>query len=516
MSADIEPRSIDLAQEPAFKLATLEVHPATLEVVAGDRREQLEPRIMQVLVALARRRGDVLSRDELNELCWGGRVVGDDAVNRCIGRLRKLAQTYSGFSVETVPRVGYRLTEVAGAHAPFSSGLRTAKPSIAVLPFVNLSGDPEQSYFADGMVMEIVTALSRFPALFVIASGSSLTQRDPTVGWTQIAEALGVRYLLGGSVRRSGDRVRISVQLIDAPEDAQVWIERFEGQMEDVFALQDTVANAVAAQISPVVEAAEVRRSSMRPTADLGAYDLYLRALESQRAWTRDGILQSIRLLDEAIARDPDYGLALAFAARCHGTLSIQWCDDPAKSRERALELGRRALRVASDDPDVLSYVAFSSALAGGDLAIADAMVERSLVRNPGSAMAWLFSGWIKVWGGRGELALAHLGTASRLDPHSPARPFLLGGLGIALLILGRQGDAILKLKEAAELRPNFVSPKVALVAALAHAGNIAEARTVLRETMSPLEIVRALGLYRDAASRELIRSGLALAGSDI
>jgi adenylate cyclase len=412
--------------------------------------------------------------------------------------------------------------ELVGAAAPPVAALRASppelpgKPSIAVLPFANLSGDPEQAYFTDGMVVEIVTALSRFPTLFVIASSSGLTFRDVGADRREIARLLGVRYLLEGSVRKSGERVRISVELMDARENVQVWTERFDGTLEDVFALQDTVANAVAAQIAPAIEAAEVRRATARPTADLDAYDLYLRAFQIVRpAWTEDAFRQAIALLEAAIARDPDYALAAAYAARCYANLAVWWTEDPQAYRETALQLGKRALRLAPNDPDVLTYVAVSIALCGGDLATADAMVERALVRNPGLAPAWWQSGFIKFWGGRADVALQRLQTAARLDPHSPTRPILLTGLGYSLLLVGRIEEAVLSLQEAVGLLPDFPNAWVGLAAALASANRPAEAREAL-QAIPPSQVQRALDQFRDADYRERLRAALALAGADV
>ena len=391
-----------------------------------------------------------------------------------------------------------------------------SQPSIAVLPFANLSGDPDQGYFADGMVVEIVTALSRLPSLFVIDSGSSLTYRGSAVSRGQIARDLGVRYLLDGTVRRSGDRVRIAVELVDGLAGARVWTERFEGTLEDVFALQDTVANAVAAQISPAIEAAEVRRARSRPPADLGAYDLYLRARQSERTWTKEGLRQAIDLLEQAIARDPDYALALAYLACCHGNAAIKWGDDPQMSRSLALDFGRRAIHSAPDDPEVLSYVALSIALAHGDLALANAMIERSLTRNPGSASAWAHSGWIKLFGGQAETALTHFETARRLDPRSPMRSNILSGIGDCHLFLGRHDQAVALLKEAAELEPpDRPGPRAALVAALALAGRVPEAKALMAK-IAPDDVTSGLQHFQDDSYRALPISGLALAGAEL
>jgi adenylate cyclase len=204
------------------------------------------------------------------------------------------------------------------------------KPSIAVLPFQNMSGDPEQEYFADGMVEEVITALSRIRWLFVIARNSTFTYKGQTVDVKQVGRELGVRYVLEGSVRKAGNRVRITGQLIEVTTGTHLWADRFDGSLEDVFDLQDKVAVSVAGVIEPALQAAEIRRTADRPTNDLTAYDLYLRALATINSQTRERNLKALGLLNQAIAIDPHYGPALAWAAHCHMRLNINgWTDEP-------------------------------------------------------------------------------------------------------------------------------------------------------------------------------------------
>jgi len=221
-----------------------------------------------------------------------------------------------------------------------------------VLPFANMSGDPEQEYFADGMVEEIITALSRIRWLFVIARNSTFTYKGRSIDVKQVGRELGVRYVLEGSVRKSGQRVRITGQLIDVVNATHLWADRFDGSLEDVFELQDRVAISVAGVIEPTLQAAEFRRSSARPTSDLTAYDFYLRALPHQFSFASDRNALVLDLLGQAIDRDPRYGPALALAAFLHAQLDVNgWTDDREASRRTALDLARRALRAAPDDP---------------------------------------------------------------------------------------------------------------------------------------------------------------------
>ena len=263
------------------------------------------------------------------------------------------------------------------------------KPSIAVLPFANMSGDPEQEYFADGMVEEIITALSRIRWLFVIARNSSFSYKGQAVDVKQVGRELGVRYVLEGSVRKAGGRVRITAQLIDAISGTHLWADRFDGSLEDVFELQDKVASSVAGVIEPALQAAETARSANRPTADLTAYDLYLRAYAMVLSSTRQ-TPEALRLLEQAIERDPHYGPALAWAAFCcHRLLLDDRSEDPGADRLKGADFARRALEAAGDDPGVLANAAFALAYFGEDLGAMMALVDRALALNP-ELRAWL------------------------------------------------------------------------------------------------------------------------------
>ncbi|HEX3408487.1 MAG TPA: TIR domain-containing protein [Caulobacteraceae bacterium] len=405
---------------------------------------------------------------------------------------------------------------VAEVGRPAPAPTLPEKPSIAVLPFTDMTGADDRTYFTDGMVVEIITALSRFPSLFVIASGSSLAYRSGERDLRLIARDLGVRYLLQGSVRQSAGRVRIAAQLVDAHEGGQLWAERFDGTLEDVFALQDTVANAVVGQLAPAVEAAEIRRANAKPTQDLRAYDLYLRALHLMHAWNKQAFLDAISLLDQAVARDPGYAMAYALAGNIHTLLAMRgWSDQPEQSRRVGLELGQQALRAGGDDHEVLLWVAGTIVQARGDTATADSMIERSLALNPGASFSWFISGWAKLYLGRFELSFAHFETSLRLNPRSPQRANTLNGMGLCQLAMRRFDEAIVLQKQAVQLHPGDQGTAMGLVASLAHAGRIPEARATL-QNVHRSTIDNTLGGLRDPGFRELLRSGLALAGADL
>lgn len=415
------------------------------------------------------------------------------------------------------------IAELVGGTAPIVAPPHAAappvlpdKPSIAVLPFTNITGGKDGDYFSDGMVEEIVTALSRFPGLFVIASGSSLTYRDDARGPGQIARELGVRYILDGSVRRSGARVRIAVRLADAIEGSQVWAERFDGTLEDVFALQDEVATAVAGQIAPSIEAADIRRAYSRPTSDLTAYEFYLRAVQRERVFDRQMIDETLAFLDQALALDPTFARALAFASLIHSIRDIVGANaDPQKSATLALDFARRAISADPDDPEVLAIASNVLVWAGEDIAPADAMVERAVARNPGASFPWFASAWVKVFDGRPALAIEHWNTHLRLDPRSANRAYVVAGIGFALVLLERFEVALTPLKEANQQLPNHPFVRVALAVVYARLGRLAEAASTL-DPLSPAQIHYTLRLLRDPDHRELIRFGLALAGADV
>ena len=309
------------------------------------------------------------------------------------------------------------------------------KPSIAVLPFANMSGDPEQEYFVDGMVEEIITALSRIRWLFVIARNSSFTYKGQAVDVKQIGRELGVRYVLEGSVRKAGMQVRITGQLIDALTGTHLWAGRFDGSLEDIFELQDRVAVSVAGVIEPALQAAEMRRSIERPTPDLGAYDLHLRALAVFFPQTKERIFATLRLLEQAIAIDRHYGPALSWAAICHMQLVTNgWAEAPETSRRKAIDLARQALQVGENDPAILANAAFVLAQFGEDIGAMIGLVDRALALNPGYARGWFVSGLLRVFAGEHDLAIEHLEASLRLSPRERiGTPHVHDGRGLFL-----------------------------------------------------------------------------------
>jgi len=487
----------------------------------------LEPQVFDLLVYLVRNRGRVVSKDNLIDGVWGGRIVSDSALTTRLNAARR-AVNDSGAEqrvIRTLARKGVRfvaeVTEDGILEAPAAAAepplALTDKPSIAVLAFANLSGDPEQEYFADGMAEEIITALSRIRWLLVIARNSSFSYKGQVIDVKRVGRDLGVRYVLEGAVRKAGDRVRITAQLIDATNGAHLWADRFEGSLEDVFELQDKVAVSVAGVIEPALQAAEAARSAFRPTTDLGAYDCYLRALAVFYPMTKEAVLEALGLLEQAIAIDRNYGPALALAASCHMQfINYSWAEDPATARHKAVDLARRALRAAGDDPDVIASAAMVLAVFGEDIDTMMALADHALAINPSSARGWYHSGFLRLMAGKPDRAIELAEVSLRLSPRAR-----IGGvhtvIGASHFLSRRFDESRAKLLLAIEETPNFPVPYRYLAACCAHMGRFDEARDVVTRlrAITPNVIPPRMLYLRNAEHRELYLSGLRLAAGE-
>ena len=389
------------------------------------------------------------------------------------------------------------------------------KPSIAVLPFANISGDPEQEYFADGMVEEIITALSRIRWLFVIARNSTFTYKGQAIDVKQVGRELGVRYVLEGSVRKAGSRVRITGQLIDALSGTHLWADRFDGSLEDVFDLQDKVASSVAGVIEPALRAAETARSAGRPTNNLTAYDLYLRANAMVWSSARQSP-EALGLMEQAIARDPHYGPALAWAAYCCYRLLV---DDRSEYRGadalKGADFARRALEVAGDDPGVLTNAAQALAYFGEDIGAMMALVDRALALNPNFARGWLVSGTLRLWAGQPDIAIKHAEASLRLSPRVRIGTSSLV-IGAAHFVSRRFDEAVSNLFLAIQEDPGFPLPYRCLAACYAHMGRLDDAQAIVERlrAISPV-VVPDASFLRNPEDRELFLSGLRLAAGE-
>jgi TolB-like protein len=410
----------------------------------------------------------------------------------------------------------YRVQTDAPAVQPVAALPLPDKPSIAVLPFQNMSGDPEQEYFADGMVEEIITALSRIHWLFVIARNSSFTYKGRAVDVKQVGRELGVRYVLEGSVRKGGNRVRITGQLIDALTGTHLWADRFDGSLEDVFELQDRVAISVAGVIEPALQAAEMRRSAARPTSDLTAYDLYLRALPNFFPLRKERVFEALGLLEQAIAIDPHYGPALSIAAICHMRLAGDgWADAPETHRRKAIDLARQALQVERNDPAILVDAAHVLALFGEDIGAVIGLVDRALALNPSFARGWFRSGQIRLWAGQPDLAIEHVETSLRLSPRERiGTPLTV--IGTAYFLKRQFDEAVAKLLLSIQDNPGQPPSYRFLAACYAHMGRLDDAREIVERLRAITSVViPGASFLRNAEHRELYLSGLRLAAGE-
>jgi adenylate cyclase len=484
-------------------------------------------RALDVLGVLVERPGDLVSRDEIMSAVWPETVVEDSNLPVQIRALRRVLDQgrAEGSCIQTVAGRGYRLVATVTRHAAdvgsnivavqTSGAPVLPRPSIALLPFANMSGDPEQEYFVDGMVEEIITALSRIRWLFVIAPNSSFTYKGQAVDVKQVGRELGVRYVLEGSVRKAGGRVRIAAQLIDATTGAHLWADRFDGSLEDVFELQDKVASSVAGVIEPALQAAETARLANRPTADLTAYDLYLRAHAMVWSSARQAP-EALRLMEQAIARDPRYGPALALAATCCFRLVRDGrSKDPRRDRLKGLDFARRALEVASDDPVILVTAAHTLAYFGEDIGAMMALVDRALALNPNYARGWSVSSSLRIWAGQLDIAIEHVETSLRLSPRARIGTSL-GNIGAAHFYARRFDEAVPKLLLEIQEDPSNPHPYRVLAACYAHMGRLDEAQEVVgRLRAITAVVVPDRGDLRNAEHRELFLSGLRLAAGE-
>jgi len=369
------------------------------------------------------------------------------------------------------------------------------RPSIAVLPFQNMSGDPEQEYFADGMVEDIITALSRFKSLFVIARNSSFTFKGKAVDIKKVGHELGVRYVLEGSIRKAGGRVRITGQLIDAASGAHLWADKFDGSLEDVFDLQDRITMSVVAAIAPKLDQAEIERSKRKPTEKLDAYDYYLRGLAVVEGATKDDNEVALRLFYRAIEIDANFALAHAMVARCFTLRKANgWMADVAKESAETAKQARRAVELGRDDAAVLSRAGYALARVVFEPEEAADLIERALALNPHLSSAWQFGGLLKAFRGEPETAIEHLAHAMRLSPLDPSLYSMQTATALAHFVAGRYDESVLWAEKASREDPNFL-PAIRIIAT--SAGNSGQLERAQKAAKRMLEIDPAFRVSR-------------------
>ena len=455
------------------------------------------PQVFDTLVYLLQNRDRVVSKDDLLNAIWGRRVVSESTLASHINAVRKAVGDTGEEQrlVRTVPRKGFRFvgeTKEVSSPAVFapppllSQALALPdKPSVAVLRFQNISGDPNQEYFADGMAEEILTALSHCKSLFVIARNSSFTYKSKAHEARRVGRELGVRYLLEGSVRRSGDQLRFTAQLVDATSGANIWANRFDGAITDVFKLQDDIAASVAATIEPNIQLAEIARMKRKPATSLDAYDLLLRAQQLEYEFTRESFDAALRCLEQALVIDPNYAQAMALAAYCYAERSQQdWLTDRPRETAEGIRLAARAVDLEKNDANVLWMAAYAARQLSMDGQLAKELAYRSLQLNPNSAMALAMTGWVEAILNEPAVALEHLRRAARLSPRDPRTWFITTGIGTAHSIAGDHHEAIVWLRRALAQNPRSTPARRILAASLASVGQTDQARETLQELL--------------------------------
>lgn len=468
----------------------------------GDRRElrrgndliSVEPQVFDLLQYLIRNRERVVSKDDLVDAVWQGRIVSDATLASRISAARNALQD-SGEEqrlIRTILRRGLRFVgtvrEEAEATAPVEKPKPAlgipARPSIAVLPFVNLSGDPEQDYFADGMVEDIITGLSRIRWLFVIARNSSFTYKGRAVDVKQVGHELGVRYVLEGSVRKVGSRVRIAGQLIDAEDGSHLWAERYDRELTDVFALQDEITVSVVAAIEPNLRRAEIERVRRDRPDSLDAYDLLLRALPDVYTFMPQGAAKGLPLLDQALAIEPTYALAHGLAAWGHQTLFVRGGMKP-ENQEKSIRHAHAAIEHGSGDAMALALAGFTIGLVEHDRRLADEAFAQALALSASCAFVYVFGCVPVAYGGDAARAIDWCEQAMRLSPLDAMSCVPQGIIGFGNFLSGRHEQAVMAGRRAVELNPGFSILHGWLAAPLARLGRLDEAKAAATRLLS-------------------------------
>jgi TolB-like protein/Tfp pilus assembly protein PilF len=499
------------------------------ELRCGSAPVAVEPQVFDLLAYLIENRHRVVSKDDLLAAIWHGRLVSDSALTsrvnaaRCAlgdsGNEQRLIKTHLRKGIRFVGAVreerdGTADTSIADASRQSHQDVPVLttdqarqerrptlalpeKPSIAVLPFTNMSDDPKQDYFADGMAEEIITALSRCRWLFVIARNSTFTYKGKSVDIREVGRDLGVRYVLEGSVRRAGDRLRFTGQLIDTTSGTHIWADRFEGELSDVFGLQDRFTESVVAAIEPNLQLAEIERLKSKPAANLDAYDLLLRAQQLEYEFTEQSLAGALQYLKQALAIDPGYASAMALAACCYAGRNIQgWAQDPVGEAAEGLALASRAVELGKDDGNVLWMAAYAVWRLAFDARRARELAYRSLRLNPNSAIALAITAWMEAQMGEPVKAIEMYQHAERLSPRDPRGWLFATGMGMALFFLERFDEAAYWAEKALVDNPRCTIALRTLAGSLAKMGQREQAAVVVRKVLQ-IEPQLTLSIWR-------------------
>ena len=463
------------------------------ELRRGDTLVAVEPQVFDVLKTLIDARDRVVTRDELLETVWHGRIVSEATLSSRLNAAR-MAIGDTGAEqrlIRTLPRRGFRFVgEVREGATPLPTADTVAAhhvPTVAVLPFTNLSDDPEQGYFAEGMAEEIITALSRSSVLAVIARNSSFAYKGKAIDECRVGRELGAGYVLRGSVRRNGDRLRFTGQLVDAGSGVNLWSDRFDGGVGEVFELQDLVAQSVAAAMEPALQSAEIGRTLRHPPLQLDAYDLLLRAFGKMAEFTGASMEAALAYLDQALAIDPAYASAMAASAYCRAQCEFQgWARQDDADRKAAVELAWRGTELAPDDGQVLWMSAFAIwAMAQTGRDRAREMFGRALLLSPHSAMALTLAGWVETMCGNQGVGRAMAIRAQQLNPRDPRLWLTSGVMALAALVDEDYSEAATWAARA--LAQNCLLAVALRVLAVAHykLGDLVQAKKAVQELLA-------------------------------
>jgi len=487
------------------------------ELRRGSNLIAVQPQVFDLLAYLIHHRERVVSKDDLIADIWGGRVVSESSLTTRInaarialgdnGDVQRLIRTVARKGVRFVgPVVEHELADRTSVRfetaAPEGQREPAERPSIAVLPFQNMSGNPEQEYFADGMVEEIITGLSRIKWLSVISRNSTFIYKNKPVVVKEVADKFGVRYVLEGGVRKSGNRVRITAQLIDGNTDAHLWAQHYDRVVEDVFALQDEITMCVVGAIEPSLWKAEIDRIKRQRPTSLNAYDLVLRSLPFVLGHIPEDSEAAVPLLEEALRLQPDYATAHAFLARCfHHRYARAGLRE--EDRLAAVRHSRAAVGHGSDDATALATAAHIIAFDEHDTATALKLFDRALELSNSNVFALSFSAIILAWMGKAELAVERAERALRLSPFDFYNFRAYHALAIVWFCSGRYAEAVDAARSAVHANPRFSVAHAVLGAALLRAGRSAEAQATARDVLQHESTFTIRGVWRVSGKLE-------------
>lgn len=473
------------------------------ELVRASVAVPVGPQVFDLLVCLVQNRDRVVTKDDLLQAVWQGRIVSESTLTSHVNAARKAIGDTGAEQrlIRTITRKGLRfvgevremdasLPPLAAPSDPIreeahrSSSL-TDKPSIAVLAFQNLSGDPAQEYFVDGIVEDIITALSRMRWLFVIARNSTFTYKGRAVDLKQVGRELGVRYVLEGSVRKIANRVRITGQLIDAATGTHVWAERFDSTLDDIFELQDQMTVSIVGALAPHLERAEIGRAKRKPLESLEAYDYYLRGLASAHDWSKAGVGEALRLVDKSVALDPSFAPAYGLGAWCYYWRRMNgWTTNQEHEVAEVIRLAGTLGELGNDDAAALSYCGLALGHVASKAEAGVVLADQALSLNPNLAAAWYASGALRLLYGDLHQAIEHLERAMRISPLDPLTFFTLSYTAIAHFFADRHGEAQQYAERACREQPHFATSLRIAAASHAATGRLEEARAYVAQAL--------------------------------